>query len=117
MNRKMTRKLPASPFTNHLNCFLTTGCRRHGTHQTKIQIFLMSLLKLHKKKKTVFCTIQGAVQCLLCKKFEAQQCTNNSTLSNRQTHRRTSISNPLRKCGKWKVLVPSPPRLLGKGAY
>ena len=37
-----------------------------------------------------------------------QQCTNNSTLSNQQTHSRTSISNLLRKCGKWKVTFPRP---------
>ena len=39
-----------------------------------------------------------------------QHCTNNSTSSNQQTHRRTtSISNLLRKIGKWKVTVPPPP--------
>ena len=44
MNCKMTRKLPASPFANHLNCFLMTSNRRHGTHQTKIQKFLVSFM-------------------------------------------------------------------------
>ena len=27
------------------------------------------------------------------------------------------MSNLLRKLGKWKVMVPSPPRLLDKGPY
>ena len=48
----------------------------------------------------------------------AQQCTKNTTLSNQQTHRRSSISHLLRKCGKLEVTVPSPPPpLLFKGGY
>ena len=46
-----------------------------------------------------------------------QQCTNNTTLSSQQTHRRSSISDLLSKFAKWKMTVPSHPHLLCKGAY
>ena len=43
--------------------------------------------------------------------------TNNTTLSNQQTHKRGTISNLPSKFGKRKVTVPSPPWLLFKGGY
>ena len=44
-----------------------------------------------------------------------QQGTNNTALSNRQTHRRGPISNLLSTFGTRKVTVPSPPPVLFKG--
>ena len=49
--------------------------------------------------------------------LSTQQCTNNTTLSNQQTHKRSSTFNLLSKFGKLKVMVPSPPQLLIKGGY
>ena len=46
-----------------------------------------------------------------------QQCTNNTTLSSQQMHRRSSVSDLLSKYAKQKVTVPSPPCLLCKGDY
>ena len=54
--------------------------------------------------------IQGAVQCLPCKKFEVHSnaLTTVPCPTNKHT-REPQVSNRLRKFGKWQVTVPSPP--------
>ena len=44
-----------------------------------------------------------------------QQCTNNSTMSSQQKHRRSSTSDLLSKFAERKVTVPSQSRSLCKG--